>query len=558
MRISPLVRGRRVTLAVIWGCLLAASAWADDAHMLAESKIHKLQILADGGAAWCAPHLSLRMVLEEGSPDLGNPAAQLDMMNRLKTPIAADCKAATSADLTVVDQGRTIAYKASAAEGWAFAEVKVAAAPAAATAPAPVPTPTVPAPVVQAPVAQAPAPTSQPASLHVLKDYAGLVVQMVRRDAELAADRGTIHWWTGFRYAREYQQLQNQEFKLQPLLDRGRADLQETIAQSDPDRVTLTINTSFQPYDFGKERFPVAINGDEFNYSPSFCCVQAKVANGMTVKILGIDSIVGLPMEKGLAQNFIERRTHYGSVDRNLFLAVTVKLDKDGFKKQAWGNEIITGVAESAVFYGDRDQRDVLYTLGEDQLSKLRIEKDTARAAAAEAERQRQQAAQEAERQRVAEMQRQQMLAQRDQNIRMLADSTPQVRLANFMAPGPINLGEGLASLLSARAAASFRAKPVEVVMLFQADSSGREKVATAWPGELEVTIPETLPALKSSGWYLVRGQISVPEGDGLKTAQLGAEDVYACTQEKCRDATDPTAVVDRKLAVGNSKQGAP
>ena len=95
---------------------------AEDAHLLATSKAHKLQILADGGTAWCQPSLRLRMVLDADSPDAGNPANQIAVMNLLKTPIAADCKAAKTAELTVVEQGKASGtYKAAADRGWSFA-----------------------------------------------------------------------------------------------------------------------------------------------------------------------------------------------------------------------------------------------------------------------------------------------------------------------------------------------------------------------------------------------------------------------------------------------------
>jgi hypothetical protein len=86
--------------------LLAPSASADDGFVLAQSTAHKLKVLAEGGAAWCGPRLSLRMALEAGSPDAGNAAAQIDMLNRLKTPIETDCAAASSADVAVFEQDK--------------------------------------------------------------------------------------------------------------------------------------------------------------------------------------------------------------------------------------------------------------------------------------------------------------------------------------------------------------------------------------------------------------------------------------------------------------------
>ena len=127
--------------------------------------------------------------------------------------------------------------------------------------------------------------------------------------------------------------------------------------------------------------------------------------------------------------------------------------------------------------------------------------------------------------------------------------SQTTTRLANFLSTDPVNFYARLDSLRSARTASILAAKPVNVQMLVQMDSSGHDKVATEWPGQLQVTVPESLPALKSSGWYLIRGQLSVPDGDDLPVAQLIAEDLYACTQPKCAEAADPTTIVDRKIA---------
>jgi hypothetical protein len=100
-------RGRSLAAWAATGalCLLVPAARADEAYTLAISKAHKLQILADGGTAWCGQHLSLRMVLDPESPDVGNPRALVGMMNRLKMPISTDCKIATSAALALVAQG---------------------------------------------------------------------------------------------------------------------------------------------------------------------------------------------------------------------------------------------------------------------------------------------------------------------------------------------------------------------------------------------------------------------------------------------------------------------
>jgi hypothetical protein len=145
-------------------------------------------------------------------------------------------------------------------------------------------------------------------------------------------------------------------------------------------------------------------------------------------------------------------------------------------------------------------------------------------------------------------LRQQQLRAQRDTLIQNLSNRPLSVRLANFMSTEGVNGALHLSSLRDARGRALVSGKPVPVVMLIQADASGRDQVRTAWPGHMRVTVPQGQAELKSSGWLLVRGVLSA-EMDGDKDDVLSAEIVYACAQEKCADAAEPTAIVDRKLA---------
>ncbi len=138
--------------------LVPSAASADDGVMLVQSPAQKLQVFADGGTSWCGAHLNLRMIVAPDSPDAGKPAAQVDMMNRLKQPLEAACAAATSADIAVVVGGRAQgSYHATKAGQWMFTAAAarqqpasldapnvhpgaVAAAPAATAAAAPPPT----------------------------------------------------------------------------------------------------------------------------------------------------------------------------------------------------------------------------------------------------------------------------------------------------------------------------------------------------------------------------------------------------------------------------------
>ena len=154
--LAPMYRPFALTALLGATLLVPSAAMADDGVILAQSPVHKLQVFADGGAGWCGAHLNLRMIVAPDSPDAGKPAAQVDMMNRLKQPLEAACAAATSADIAVVVGGRAQgSYHATKAGHWMFTTAAarqqpasldapnvhpVAAAPAAAAAAAPPPT----------------------------------------------------------------------------------------------------------------------------------------------------------------------------------------------------------------------------------------------------------------------------------------------------------------------------------------------------------------------------------------------------------------------------------
>ena len=100
--------------------LFSTPTHADD-YLLAQSAAHKLKVYVDGGTKWCGPHLSLKVALDLDSPDIGNPAAVNDLLNRLKTPIGTDCAEATDATAVVSAPGKALgSYKASKDGGWVF------------------------------------------------------------------------------------------------------------------------------------------------------------------------------------------------------------------------------------------------------------------------------------------------------------------------------------------------------------------------------------------------------------------------------------------------------
>lgn len=525
--------------------LAVTPAFANDT-VLATSKTHKLQVVAEGGPSWCAADLRLRMELEADSPDVGNPAAQLEMMNRLRTPITNDCKMATAAELTVVERGKPVGiYKAAAAAGWAFAPAPVSApanGPSRSTAPPQVaaqPTPPSPAPLAAAP---SPPPVPLPVvakvpPVAVQIDYFEALARWLRDNPNVAQEEGTIRLWAAHRYGREYTQVQDQEFKVQPVLQKARADLAEFLNQPRSDVIVVVGRGYFGSYDFNARRFPITDIGTQVSYGKP-CCVSAKVPSSLVVKLQDLDAVSGLPMEPAEAQAFAERRTRYGSVNRTIYLALTVRLEGGGFKGDGWGSATTLGTVESLTFYPDERLAGPILTVSSEDFARWREKRAAEKL--------------EAERlasEREAEARRQRLQAQRDYNIRALSGASASVRLANFISDGDVSLYSRLNNLRAARAAALMGGKGVPVSLLVQSDGSGRTKVLTRWPGKLELNVTEPLPPLASAQWYLVRGLLSVPEGEGVPAAQLAVQSLHACAQPQCADAAEPAAVIDHKLA---------
>lgn len=552
-------RAMAIALAALGAVGVTASSAAADEYVLAASKTHKLQIIAEGGTAWCTPNLRLRMALETDSPDVGAPASQIEIMNRLKTPITNDCKTAISADLTVIDPGKAAsAYKATAVNGWTFAAV--APAPLAATpkpddakpaaiaeskplaAPLPQqPAPQQPAPQQPTPVAPSPALAPVPvlaASPPPTITYFGALVRWLRDNPSLAQDDATLRLWAFHRFSDEYSKVQYQEFKLQPLLQKAQLDLAETMARAEDDQVVVVVATQFGSYDFNGQRFPIAMNASEMSYSKPCCFNATNIPSTFSIKLPDVDIISGLPMDAATAQAFTERRTRYGSVNRSISIALTVTLDHASFKSDGWGHTVAVGTLNGAAFYSDNQLAEPLYRVEASQFATWREAREAEKATAAKAAAE-----------RALELRRQQFQARREQNIRSLASASASVKLANFVSDGELNFYTRLSNLRSARAAALVSGKAEPVIMVVQAESSGRTKVDTTWPGKLEVTVADGQPELKSSEWYLIRGLLTVPDGNSLPAAQLMPQQIYACTQPKCAEATDAATIVDRKLA---------
>lgn len=553
-------------LAMAVSIILSAMVWSNPGwstgtspYRLAFSQKLGAEVFAvpNYGGTWCAPAVNLKISLSSGSPLLG-PLVKADreaFAAKLGTVIARECPAATTATVRFVtgaDQSEVDSrVMARGASGWA--SVAATSSPAA-EAPSAKPLPPA-APAAASSIATAPQPEPGPIGLKVGEDYQGMLVKALRDQPDLANSEAALRWWAQLRFPREYQPIQNQEFALQPLLAKAKADLKQTIADSDPDRIVIHILTQFQTYDFSARRFPVAITGQQTYLSPP-CCPPQGVPGAFTVTVSGLDAVNGFPMDEDAARSFEQRRTRYNSVDRNIWLAAIVKVAPGPFTEHAYTNFITNATLVNATFlggtfYGDQNYTQQVYTLDESELAREAAAKAAAKAAAVAAENAKQAEAQREQQAREAEVQHQQMAAQRDSYIQQLRSSSDSVKLANFILPGPVDTSTHLVSLRAARTAALIAGHAVDVIMLVQTYSSGSEKVATKWPGHLTITTLNR-QSLKSSSWYIVRGSLTVPAGDDLPDANLAAAAIYACQKDQCADATDAAAIVDHKLAAGN------
>ena len=581
------------TVAVFVASIPAAFADGQDWYVMATSKVHKLKITAEGGSAWCQQTIHLNMILDGGSPDAGNTADQIAVMNLLKTPITRDCQAAATAELSVSGPGAaTGLFRAVASGGWLFSLAPASAAatkPQANAAPSPVepakagaPHPSLDAVSQQTiqPSTAAQLATAVPASTpSVPRDinYASVMLAYVHTNMSLANDPHIIRWWASYRYPNEFQRLWNQEFELHSLLAQAKADLVETLSQNSGQRITVLINTIFQPYNFQTHQFPITLNMSPIYEANATWNVLSKVPQGFFVTIHDQDFVTGIPMETAAAQVFEEKRAGFGNVvDRRITIALTIKLGDLPFTMDSVPPHV-SGTLDSIVFLSgnkpvyqitsselekmraEREAQQAADAKAEqERLEKMRAEREAQQAAEAKAEQERlekmraereaQQAAEaKAEQEHLATLRRQQLLAQRQQNIDFLSNSSISTKLANLISDGPLDFGVRLNNLRDARGEALISGRALTVSMLVQMAASGRDEVDTKWPGHLQISVPTTQPDLKSSGWYLVRGNLSVPDGDFTSPAQLEAMRIYACTQTQCNEANNSAFIVDKK-----------
>jgi uncharacterized protein len=381
-------------------------------------------------------------------------------------------------------------------------------------------------------------------------DYVGMLVHYLRANPQAINDMNLERWWAAWKFPQEFNQDRNQDFKMAALCDRAKEDMAKTVAQNDPNTVDITLRIMFREYDFQKQCFPVTLgNGDIFVNNPNYVNGSPRQ---FVLRVDGLDVANCLPLERDRAQVFFQKHMEmHGQGDRALLMTVRVKFDSsfaDQLKTKAMNGQPILAKLGNVTFLDpSRDGRsdpEVVAMISGSQLDSVLAERANQKAEAEKAEAERQ-----------AQLRLEQAKASRDRDIGSLRTSPLSVRLANYLNPGPVNLGLTLANLRAARFRSLLMGKPIQVGMLIQTDSGGKADVATKWPGLLAVTAPEGTE-FKASSWYLVQGMISVPEDDGLPPSKLAASSVIACSKENCEDLGDATAIIDHKLsnASGGSK----
>ena len=561
---------------VLSGLMIPFGSCLADTTVLAVSRAHRARVLAEGAPAWCSQDLHLRVELETFSPDFDDPAAQARLLGRLRGPIGSSCSQARTAYASVISPGRRpILFHASSDGGWVFTLVQPAtsalaepsASPSAGLASGfpqqalrPPATATITPP---APATSRFASNSDLATYTTPRDvgYASLVIAMAHQTPSLLDDLGTTRYWAQYRFEQRFSRLQNQEFKLQPLLAEARQDLSTTVAVSRPGIIVVPVASDFGEYDFSHHDFPIHIGGDQIQLNMQPCCQQTdKLPRYITIKAEGLDAIDALPMSTDAAQMFAEHRTRYGSVDRRLTMLVTMSIGNSNIPSgQSYGDVLNASVQSVDIVEGQHNET-LVYRFRPSEIRALRDGKAAREAEAAHTlEAQRADQARESERQQKAAeatmhaqqeaANREQLLAQQSAIISNLQNQPAGVRLRNFLEPNAYADSNTLNDLRDARANAVLSGGSTNVMMLVQTDGSGSNDVPTNWPGHLEISVRQGTSPLSSGRWYLVSGRLTVPPGEDLPAAKLQADVTFACSSAECADAADPAAIVQHKLA---------
>jgi len=522
---------------------IASTAQAQDDFVLAKSAARKLSVVALGGSAWCNADLRLNMVLAPDSPDAANTAQLVHVMNKLKTPITAECRKAQSAEIKIIHMSKNLGtYTATATGGWQFSGTQNIAQPA--TNPQTNPQDSL--------TPQSLLKESEPQSSWVFPEetgYSSALLQYLKMNPEGLRDQVTLRWWASHRQPKEYNRVDSQEFQLQSLIDRTSPSLIEAVSTSENGIITITMNVRFEPYNFADSSFSIPISRGSLLLSRGCCTRGDGGISQFVVNIDGMEDLGRLPMDQERAKNFAAKRTSsWGSINRDLILAIKVRVSDDGFTAKEYGNSIgLSGKIESAAFFESPESlTKPIYVVTSEGLRTSREKRESAKA--------------EADRiieERKMELQRKQLLAQRDELVQRVSGQPMEIKLKNLGTPNtPEIFSDGLDNLYTMRKRAIVSGKAIDSTMLIQADGSGNTDVATEWPGHMLVTINPSAENLSSSKWYIVNGTFAIPREDSSENATFFAKSVYACEKKLCEEVNGAEAmIVDNKLGI--NKEGA-
>lgn len=519
-----------------------------DTHRLAYSDKLKVDIEALGGANWCSPQLMLYLNMDPASSLVGHVAAQIQLLNRLGGIIESQCPQALAAGaVTQVTNGGidTVegSYIATASSNWQFSTRTPAVSSAAATQKTPLglgsasasgnASPAAPQQGVPLPSAAAPALPPPAFVLPTYTGYAAVLLHYLKDNPSEASDPQVIQWWTAQSFPDEYRAVQFQEFKLQPVLQEGQANLSKALSQSD-DGVVVLLQASLGTYDFAKNQYPLTLNDGTILVNPPWGNATPPV-NGFQINA-DLDNIMGLPMSQSAAAAYEEAHTsRFGSVDRNVIIAIKLKLAPGTFAGQAAYNPTANAMVESAAIYAasvpfgqnNPSAETPVAIITANQIDAVRNAKIAAAAAAARA----------------------QLLAQRSTDIQEVAGFTNGQKLYNWLNDSQLS-PDTLNNIGQARWNAILANQPVPVSMLVEAGGSGKQDVPTAWPGHLALNATGNIPAFSGSNWYLVSGSMTTSTRPGDLTSTLDVTNFYQCKQDQCAEALDPASIVERHDAV--------
>lgn len=529
-----------------------------DTHRIAYSDNLKVDIEALGGANWCGPQITLYLEMGPASPLIGHVPAQIALMNKVGGLIPTQCPQALAGEFItqVMTPGANTmigSYTGGSASGWQFS-APPSQAPAATSnsSPATPASPTAPpaspassqAPATpsatatlqsQAPASSTPSPvaalTPPPPTftLPAYTNYPAVLLHYLKDNPREVSDPNLITWWTAQTFPNEYGQLQYQEFKLQPLLQQGQTNLNQTLSQVG-DSVVVLLQTNLEQYDFSKYQYPVNLGDGTITVNLPWGSPTSPVSSFQLN--VDLDDLTAIPMSQSAASTYEAAHTNgFGNVDRNVLIALKLKLVPGAFTNQPIGNPTATATIESAAVYaapGPFEQNipakeTPVVIVSSDQIDALRNAREAAAAAAVKA----------------------QLLAQQSADIQTVSGYTNDEKLYNWLNDSKIQ-PNALISIGEARYSSITNDQPIDVTMLVKTGGGGKQNVSTSWPNHLSLNAVGGTPPFSGSSWYLVSGYLTASTKPGDLSSALAVQNSYQCTQDECAEALDPAAIVDR------------